>query len=298
MPLSPGSILYHRYRIVKLLGQGGFGAVYRAWDISLEKPCAIKENLVSDEAAQRQFKREAVLLANLTHPNLPRVSDHFIISDQGQYLVMDFIDGENLEELQLRNQGALPEALVLYWIGQICDALSYLHEQGVIHRDVKPANIRIASMKRGMDRAMQAGVLFDPLTAAFDETRPYLVDFGIAKSGGGSAGAQATTIGARAVTPGFSPLEQYGGQGHTDERSDIFALGATIYCLLTGSTPPDIVDVMAGISQPAKGIILAPNLRCSSAKGVRRRGDSISVQVNSGKDSKLELATKSPEPMK
>src|SRR5512136_1881372 len=98
MALGPGQILNNRYRIVKLLGQGGFGAVYRAWDSNLERPVALKENLDSSIEAQRQFKREALILADLSHPNLPRVTDHFSLSGQGQYLVMDFVDGQDLEE--------------------------------------------------------------------------------------------------------------------------------------------------------------------------------------------------------
>jgi len=92
MALQTGQVFNNRYRIVKLLGQGGFGAVYRAWDSNLNKPCALKENLDVSPEAQRQFTREATVLANLSHPNLPRVTDHFILPGQGQYLVMDFVE--------------------------------------------------------------------------------------------------------------------------------------------------------------------------------------------------------------
>lgn len=194
--ISTGHILANRYRIVKLLGQGGFGAVYRAWDISLSHPCAIKENLETSSVAQRQFAREAQILANLSHPNLPHVTDHFVILGQVQYLVMDFIEGENLQEILDRLGGPLPEDQAIFWIKQVCDALTYLHSQNppVIHRDLKPANIKI-----------------DPTGKAV------LVDFGIAKIFDPSQG---TTVGARGVTPGFSPPEQY-GQGGTDPRSDV-----------------------------------------------------------------------------
>ena len=93
MPLSPGQILNNRYRIAKLLGQGGFGAVYRAWDINMECPRAVKENLDTSPEAQRQFKREAQMLTALSHPNLPKVIDHFMIPGQGQYLVMEYLKG-------------------------------------------------------------------------------------------------------------------------------------------------------------------------------------------------------------
>src|SRR5512139_2729597 len=107
MPLSPGQTLNNRYRIVKLLGQGGFGAVYRAWDTNLERPRALKENLDTSPEAQRQFKREAQILSDLAHPNLPRVIDHFVIPGQGQYLVMDFVEGENLQSMLDERGGAL-----------------------------------------------------------------------------------------------------------------------------------------------------------------------------------------------
>ncbi len=223
MPLTPGQILNNRYRIVKLLGQGGFGAVYRAWDLNLDSPRAIKENLDTSLQAQRQFKREAQILDKLVHPNLPRVIDHFIIPNQGQYLVMDFVEGQDLGEM-LRN-GPLPEARVLPWIIQVCDALSYLHDQNppVIHRDVKPGNIKITPQGKAM-----------------------LVDFGISKVYDPNL---STTVGARAVTPGYSPPEQY-GKGVTDVRSDLYALGATLYHLLTGQLPPDSVDILTHVAPP------------------------------------------------
>ncbi|MEW5871355.1 MAG: protein kinase [Chloroflexota bacterium] len=105
MPLNPGEILHHRYRIAKLLGQGGFGAVYRAWDTTLNGPCAVKENFDTSPAAQAQFTREASLLFNLRHPNLPRVFDSFTVAGQGQYLVMDYIEGEDLAHM-LQRAGA------------------------------------------------------------------------------------------------------------------------------------------------------------------------------------------------
>jgi serine/threonine protein kinase len=216
MALSTGKILNNRYRIVKLLGLGGFGAVYRAWDLHLEKPYAIKENLETKPEAQRQFEREAKILARLHHPNLPSVTDHFI-ENQRQYLVMDFVEGEDLEQLQLGLAAPLPEAQVVPWIEQICDALDYLHSQNppIIHRDIKPANIKITPEGKAM-----------------------LVDFGIAKEYDPHL---KTTVGAQAVTPGFSPFEQY-GRGTTDARTDIYALGATLYNLLTGKEPPESIQ--------------------------------------------------------
>ncbi len=212
MAFSAGDVLQNRYRIVKLLAQGGFGTLYRAWDSVLGRPCVVKENLATTQEGQRQFLREAKILANLSHPNLPRVTDHFLIPRQGQYLVMDFVEGQDLQQMIEDRGGPFPEARVLPWASQICDALAFLHSQTppVIHRDVKPANIRITP-----------------------ENKAVLVDFGIAKTLDPSI---KTTLGAQAVSPGYSPVEQY-GKAKTDARSDIYALGATLYTLLTGQEP-------------------------------------------------------------
>jgi serine/threonine protein kinase len=149
--LNSGDILFNRYRIVHLVGQGGFGAVYRAWDLSLKVPVAVKENLDTSAEAQRQFEHEAQLLAPLRHPNLPRVSDHFFVPGQGQYLVMDFVEGKSLEALLAERGGPLGEAEALGWIAQVCDALEYLHTRTppIIHRDIKPQNIIVAGRRPG-----------------------------------------------------------------------------------------------------------------------------------------------------
>jgi serine/threonine-protein kinase len=219
--LTIGDVLGGRYRIVKRVGQGGFGAVYRAWDVNLRTPVAVKENLDTSPEAQRQFEQEARLLAPLRHPNLPRVSDHFFLPGQGQYLVMDFVEGKSLADLLAEQGGPLPEEQVVAWIGQVCDALAYLHSRTppVIHRDIKPENIIVTA-----------------------EGRVMLVDFGISKVYDATL---STTVGARAVTPGYSPPEQY-GMGKTDARSDVYALGATLYALLTGQTPPESVLLISG----------------------------------------------------
>ncbi|MEW5869261.1 MAG: serine/threonine-protein kinase [Chloroflexota bacterium] len=217
MPLSTGQILHNRYRVVKLLGQGGYGAVYRAWDLSLKQPCAVKENLDASPQAQRQFEREATILAGLRHSHLPRVTDYFFLPGQGQYLGMDFIDGYNLAEAVAQNGGPLPESRALQWVEQVCSALIYLHEQSppIIHRDIKPQNIIITPGGQAI-----------------------LVDFGISKI---FDPVLSTTGGARGVTPGFSPPEQY-GRARTDPRSDLYALAATLYYLLTAQEPPDAIE--------------------------------------------------------
>ncbi|MFM8322456.1 MAG: protein kinase domain-containing protein [Chloroflexota bacterium] len=213
MILERGTLLNSRYRIVEILGQGGMGSVYRAVDENLGLEVAVKDNLFTTEEYARQFRREALILANLRHSNLPRVTDHFVIQGQGQYLVMDYIEGEDLRQ-RMERVGVLPEEDVIVIGAAVCDALTYLgtRKPPIIHRDIKPGNVKITPH----------GEIF-------------LVDFGLAKT---LVGSQATTTGARAMTPGFSPPEQY-GTARTDQRSDVFSLGATLYAALTGATPED-----------------------------------------------------------
>ena len=227
MPLQPGDILHDRYRIEGQLGKGGMGAVFLAHDLTLDIKVAVKENLSPSPESERQFRREARLLATLRHPNLPRVTDHFILEDR-QYLVMDFVEGIDLHT-QVAKKPPTPDE-VLTWAESICGALSYLHTRKppVIHRDIKPANLKL-----------QPG------------GNIVLVDFGIAKVFDQSQ----TTTGARGLTPGFSPPEQYGGQ-RTDARSDQYALAATLYSFLTNQRPADSIQRMLGkeILQPVRNL--------------------------------------------
>jgi len=190
------------------------GAVYRAHDRNLDVEVAVKENFFVSAESARQFQREAHLLFELRHPGLPRVMDHFVVEGQGQYLVMDYIEGDDGREILEKNEGPLDEETVMDWAIQILEALKYLHarQPPVIHRDVKPANIKITTEGRAM-----------------------LVDFGLAKE---YDSTKSTTVGAKAFTPGFAPPEQY-GQGRTDPRTDVYSFGATLYNLLTNKVPAD-----------------------------------------------------------
>ena len=222
MTLTIGELLNNRYRICNIIAQGGMGAVYHAQDEVLGVNVAVKENLFSSEEAARQFRREATILANLRHPNLPRVTDHFVLNGVNQYLVMDYIEGEDLKQ-RINRLGNLPEEDVLLIGAAICDALTYLHSltPPVIHRDIKPGNIKITP-----------------------QGQVFLVDFGLAKQ---AHSGQATTVGAQGLTPGYASPEQY-GQG-TDARSDIYSLGATLYHALTGETPEDGISRAMGSAQ-------------------------------------------------
>ncbi len=221
MDLTEGMLLHDRYRIVGMLGQGGMGAVYEALDTSLETRVAVKTNFSTTQNSVNQFLKEARLLASLRHPNLPRVTDYFVI-EREQYLVMDFVDGSDLNQ-RLKTEGAISVRDALAWAKKLSDALSYLHSQNppVIHRDIKPANIKITP-----------------------EGQLYLVDFGIAKASGTS---QETESGASGYTPGFAPPEQY-GKGRTGPFSDQFSLAATLYTLLTAVKPVDSIERLLGKS--------------------------------------------------
>jgi len=242
MTLERGALLHKRYRIVEILGQGGMGSVYRAVDENLGTDCAVKENLFTTDEYARQFRLEAVILANLRHPNLPRVTDHFVIGDQGQYLVMDYIEGEDLRQ-RMERVGNITEDEAILLGAAMCDALMYLHTRKppILHRDIKPGNVKITP-----------------------DGHIFLVDFGLAKV---LHGNQATTTGARAMTPGYSPPEQY-GTARTDPRTDVYSLGATLYASLTGIIPED------GLARAMDNTQLTP-LRKRNSKISRRLAAAI-----------------------
>ncbi len=243
MTLDKNILLHNRYRIIEILGQGGMGSVYRAVDENLGVEIALKENLFTTDEYARQFRLEAVILANLRHPNLPRVSDHIVLGDQGQYLVMDFIDGEDLR-YRMERLGMLTEDDAIHIGASICDALSYLHSRKppILHRDIKPGNVKITP-----------------------EGNIFLVDFGLAKVY--QSASQPTTTGARAMTPGYSPPEQY-GTARTDPRTDIYSLGATLYAAMSGVIPED------GLARAMDNAQLTP-LRKRNTKVSRRLAATI-----------------------
>lgn len=192
------------------------GTVYEAVDERLDTTVALKETFFADERLRKQFEREARLLARLHHPALPRVSDHFSEGD-GQFLVMQYIPGEDLSEMMAKRKGPFPADQVLTWADQLLDALDYLHTQEpqIVHRDIKPQNLKLTA--RG---------------------QIILLDFGLAKGQAGDISRVTTSASIFGYTPNYAPLEQIQGLG-TDSRSDIYALAATIYHLLTGTKPPD-----------------------------------------------------------
>jgi serine/threonine protein kinase len=211
--LEPGSVLQDRYRIVRLLSQGGMGMVYEAADRRLDMTVAVKECFFEEEKLVRQFEREARLLARLRHHALTRVFDHFH-EGRNDYLVMEFVPGEDLAE-RLKSGERFPVDTVLDWADDLLGALEYLHSQTppVIHRDIKPQNLKVRS---------DGGIT--------------LLDFGLAKGYAESDGTTGKSV--FGYTPNYAPLEQIHGLAGTDARSDLYAFAATLYHLLTGVTPP------------------------------------------------------------
>lgn len=220
-----GEIIGGRYRLVREIGRGGFGAVYEAEDLQWARArVALKETF--DPAHIAQYRAEFAVLSRLRHDHLPRY--HHVFEDETSgYLVMEYVPGQSLQEVIEKKRGPLLEAQVLGAYGlQLCDALIHLHSQSppVVHRDIKPANVRLTP-----------------------EGLVKLVDFGLVKemstgAAGGAAGAS-TGLG----TPAYAPPEQWGmGGWRTGPHSDIYSLGATLYHLLTGQEPPSAVERASG----------------------------------------------------
>src|SRR5579862_1883276 len=239
-PLEAGVVLQRRYAIQRLIGGGGMGMVYLAHDQRLSnRPCAIKEmvdHFIDPQQrveANDYFAREADTLAQLKHPAIPAISDRF--DDQNRhYLVMEYVEGRNLEEDLAARGAPLPEGLVIDVARQLCDVLAYLHglTPSIIYRDMKPSNVMLNA-----------------------NGRVVLVDFGIARLF--KAARKGTMIG----TLGFAPPEQY--QGLVDPRSDIYSLGATLHYVLTGRDPekfppfsfPPVRELRPGVSSNLAGAI-------------------------------------------
>src|SRR5918994_178345 len=275
--LTPQTLLQGRYRIIRQLGQGGMGAVYEAVDERLDTTVALKETLFADERLRKQFEREARLLARVHHQALPRVSDHFS-EGEGQFLIMQFIPGDDFAEKFSQRRSPFPAADVMNWADQLLDALDYLHTQEppIIHRDIKPQNLKLTARNQIV-----------------------LLDFGLAKG---------TPLQSRVTAPGsvlgyslnYAPLEQMQGAG-TDPRSDLYSLGATLHHLSTGATPPDALtratalvngdedplrpanEVHAQVT-PAVGAVLARAMSQSAARRFASAAEMRDALRDAGRD--------------
>lgn len=244
--IETGTILQQRYKIDKQIGQGGMGAVYVATDERFGSTVAIKETLCMDANFRKAIEREARLLNSLKHSALPRVSDHFEESN-GQFLVMEYIPGDDVACILERDQRAFPVHQVLTWADQLLDALDYLHNQDipVIHRDIKPQNLKITP--RG---------------------QIILLDFGLAKGNPTDAGHQTAAKSIFGYSRNYASLEQIQGTG-TDPRSDLYSLAATLYHLITNTAPEDaLTRAMSVLSQRPDPLIPASSLDGEIPRGV------------------------------
>jgi len=240
--LTPDTILQSRYRVLRHLGNGGMGAVYQAVDLRLGHTVALKQTLTADVELWKHFEQEARLLAQLNHPVLPRVTDYFTEGNRA-FFVMQFVDGLDLAEIIAQQPGPFPQKAVIAWADQLLDALIYLHSHArqIIHRDIKPHNLKVTP----------TGQIA-------------LLDFGLAKSGGLNSHLESSHS-VFGYTPRYAPLEQIQDLG-TSPRSDIYALGATLYHLLTGIKPPDALTRAAALIS-AKSNPLRPANEINSAVG-------------------------------
>lgn len=231
-----------KYEIVKVLGQGGFGITYLAVHTFLDKEVAIKEFFPKDFCDRNEttsqitlgtantaelvsklkvkFLKEAKNIAKLNHPNIVSIQDIFEENNTAYYL-MDYIEGESLGD-KIKRDGAMSESLAVKYIRQVCSAIAYMHSKSMNHLDIKPANIMVRKT----------------------DDMPILIDFGTSKQYD-SEGEQTSTM-APGFTHGYAPVEQYkpGGVATFTPQTDIYALGATLYALLTGDKPPHYSEIL------------------------------------------------------
>lgn len=239
--LAPGTLLQGgNYRIVRYLSSGGFGNTYEAFDVNLNKRVAIKEFFVKDfcerdsqtmlvtpttskqpliNHLKKKFVEEARAIADMEHENIIRVKTLFEENNTAYY-VMDYIDGESLSDM-INRRGPLPEDEAIRIILNVCDALAYMHKQGRFHLDVKPGNIMIRK-----------------------DGKVILIDFGSSRQYAEVDGENTATI-SPCYTPGYAPVEQMNAKPTSfTAATDVYAVGATLYKMLTGITPPSAIDLI------------------------------------------------------
>ncbi|MDQ7823371.1 MAG: protein kinase [Candidatus Eremiobacteraeota bacterium] len=260
MKFWPGQVLKGRYRITGSLGRGGFGRVYRAWDLQFrERSVAVKQRVPIDPADKREeelFLREAQFLSDLRHPGIPEIYDSFV-EQSFQFIVMQFIEGKNLEEVLKEKGGMLQEAEALTLMKQVATILEYLHSlpSPLIHRDLKPENIILCA-----------------------DGKVYLVDFGTSRHFNPSKARDTVRIG----TSGYMAPEQF--QARSVPQSDLFSFGASFHHLLSGIDPrekegsdlylfPSLQKINSTVSHDLDSLILNcikedPSMRIKSAADI------------------------------
>jgi hypothetical protein len=237
--MSIGAVVDNKYRVDAVIGQGGMGAVFRAWDLRLERPVAIKvvrADLIADPDSRARFRRESQIVARLQHPAIVTVFDYGTLPDGAAYLVMEFVPGEDLRHL-MKREGRLAAARTAELLHGICAGVESAHKSGIFHRDLKPENILLPESGTG----------------------PKVLDFGVAKltmqthtTHGGSTPAGTLTAGGTIVgTPAYMSPEQLRGDA-VDARADVFSLGVMTYEMLMARLPyggGSFIDI--GVKQAA-----------------------------------------------
>ena len=231
----PSGILHNQYLIGRVLGKGGFGITYLCYDINLKRKVAIKEYLPTDFASREtksksvipysgekkeyfiygkeNFIKEAQTLAGFSHPNIIKVYSYFEAHNTA-YFVMEYLEGKTLREY-VKERGKIAVQSAIEIVKPILDALEEIHSKNYYHRDIKPANIYITEKKV-----------------------PILIDFGATRQQLAGQSKSLTAI----LTPGYAPIEQYSSKGKQGAWTDIYALSATMYYMITGRVPPESQD--------------------------------------------------------
>ena len=215
--IAVGAMVDNKYRVDAIVGQGGMGAVFRAWDVRLERDVAIKVvrgDLLSDPDSRERFRRESQIVARLQHPSVVTVFDYGTLSDGAAFLVMEFVPGEDLRQL-LKRERQLAPGRVAELLSGIAGGVESAHKAGILHRDLKPENILLPESGTG----------------------PKVVDFGVAKlTTNATAGGTLTGAGTIVGTPAYMAPEQLRGEA-VDGRADVFSLGVMTFEMLSGKLP-------------------------------------------------------------
>jgi tRNA A-37 threonylcarbamoyl transferase component Bud32 len=216
--ITVGAMVDNKYRVDSIIGQGGMGAVFKAWDVRLERPVAIKvvrPHLISDPEARARFNRESKIIARLQHPSIVTVYDYGNLADGGAFLVMEFVPGEDLRHF-LKREKQLDAARMSVLMAGICGGVEIAHKAGIFHRDLKPENILLPDGGTG----------------------PKVLDFGVAKLTNSSSGDGGTmsVVGTIVGTPAYMAPEQLRGEA-VDARADVYSLGVMAYEMLTMRQP-------------------------------------------------------------
>jgi serine/threonine-protein kinase len=218
--LAQGYLVDGRYVLVRVIGTGGMGAVYEAWDSRIERPVAIKfldPDLVSDRTSIERFQREALVAGRIGHENICDVRDRGVCGEGIPYIVMELLKGRTLFELMFQEK-SLPAERVVPVMLEVLAALGAAHQVGIVHRDLKPENIFLTQTADGKGKVK-------------------LLDFGVSKFLDDASMLRLTKTGTALGTPWYMSPEQALGKKDVDRRSDLWSVGVVMYEALTGQLP-------------------------------------------------------------